>query len=354
MKKLSETNSFIIAILRFLACIGVFIIHYNQRIKLPACLSDIAVYGQDGLWIFFILSGFLITYSYNMKYERLGFVFPGGVLRFYIDRFFRIVPLAYIWLLVIYIVSVYILKNMPSHSFEWIRSIMFLNMLWPSSDYSTWNALYIWGSLSNFVIFYMLFPLIYRYGKGIWKSSLFLMASMSIRYVSSYYAGRIFLNIAGGTADVLEQQWFGAVLFYFALGINLYWVLLDGRITLSIPVYIVLYFITWRYEFMSCFRIGFFLAVIIVVLLNLNIEISKRKWIYSIERYTFPFYICHMLIFTCIEKMGIVYGWKLRTRAVLMILIPVLVSVLLYHLICIPSIKIGKLVEKRIKLFHIW
>lgn len=52
-----------IALLRIVSAVGIFAIHTHGKLGIEA-VSKIAKYGQDGLWVFYILSGLLVMKSY--------------------------------------------------------------------------------------------------------------------------------------------------------------------------------------------------------------------------------------------------------------------------------------------------
>lgn len=105
-----------------LRAIGFLLVFFSH--KLPTARDEF--YGEIGVWLFFILSGFLITRilveSREMA-ERTGFASPGRLLaNFYIRRAGRIFPVYYMLLAALTLASVVVpMENFTTHSriFYW-------------------------------------------------------------------------------------------------------------------------------------------------------------------------------------------------------------------------------------------
>ncbi|MBL0102606.1 MAG: acyltransferase [Bacteroidetes bacterium] len=84
--------------LRFIAAFLV-LVHHNERIKLRLGLENfwesqfIIVVGKLGVILFFVLSGFLITYLLLKEEKKTGSI---HVKQFYIRRILRIWPLYFL------------------------------------------------------------------------------------------------------------------------------------------------------------------------------------------------------------------------------------------------------------------
>lgn len=255
-------------------------------------------------------------------------------------------PLGWSWLIVIYVISVYVIHEMPAVNAEWLRSIFFLNMIIPSSDYYMWNALYIWGSLSNFMVFYAFFPLLWKIAGGFEKSFVLTLSAMGIGAASRYFLSPVF-SMAGGTSYILLEQGFLAVLWYFCIGILIFFAFQDNNLRNMIIMLITWYLATQRYTFLNLFTTGIFLSIVFCLILFLTGKSRDRKknnrWniFEAAERYSFPFYICHMLIFRFVKYLGEMFGWSMRRMAVLSVIMPMATAVFLWHFICVPSAKLA-------------
>lgn len=52
-----------IQVLRVLACVGVFAVHFGQRMQLDGIVRNITDFGSQGVRLFFIISGYLACFS---------------------------------------------------------------------------------------------------------------------------------------------------------------------------------------------------------------------------------------------------------------------------------------------------
>ncbi|HEX2933980.1 MAG TPA: acyltransferase, partial [Bacteroidales bacterium] len=82
--------------LRALAILLVMVFHYRQGF--PAWFAPIGNIGWTGVDLFFVLSGYLIGYQLLKEMKNMNGI---SFRRFYLKRFFRIIPV-YIVMLVLY------------------------------------------------------------------------------------------------------------------------------------------------------------------------------------------------------------------------------------------------------------
>jgi peptidoglycan/LPS O-acetylase OafA/YrhL len=88
--------------LRALAALSVVVVHINQFKKYfgagqPLFLPKFLLMGNDAVTLFFVLSGFLITYLLYVEHQQTGMI---SVRNFYIRRILRIWPLYYFIVLI--------------------------------------------------------------------------------------------------------------------------------------------------------------------------------------------------------------------------------------------------------------
>ncbi len=147
MKKLELLDA-----LRGFASIYIAISHWIYDLNLPTAVKVFFRFGQEAVIVFFILSGFVICYSYNKSDDK-------SLRTFYIKRFRRI----YFPLFCSFIISIVVCRFVFSYK-ELIGNILMLQ------DFSTakpgaivpsflgnsplWSLSYEW-------IFYMIFPFIF-------------------------------------------------------------------------------------------------------------------------------------------------------------------------------------------------
>jgi peptidoglycan/LPS O-acetylase OafA/YrhL len=147
--------------LRFLAAFYVFVFHVNMPIRtpltwLPRWTQTIIDQGFLGVTLFFVLSGFVLTYSHQKDFSITKMPSIGYWFKFLYKRLARIYPPFIVGLLVLLVLSIR-LKSVP----PWWLAVMSATftqtyhpgvaMLW--YDGGAW-------SVANEWFFYLLFPLL--------------------------------------------------------------------------------------------------------------------------------------------------------------------------------------------------
>lgn len=147
--------------LRFLAAFYVFIFHINLPMRTPLhwlaeSLQAIIQQGNLGVAVFFVLSGFVLTYSHLKDFPNAQFKGLAYVARFMFKRLARIYPVFFAGLLACTLISIR-LNSLP----EWwlmLMSATFLQTYFPSISMH-WYDSGAW-SVANEIFFYLLFPLL--------------------------------------------------------------------------------------------------------------------------------------------------------------------------------------------------
>jgi len=130
----------------------VFLYHYGAsfagRIGAPQPIVNILSRGYLGVSLFFILSGFILTYSYMQRAQRTGWVYE-----FEVARFARIYPVYALALLIALPLSA------PNLTFGDALRVLSMTQAWttPSSDLGYAWIMQAW-TLSIELVFYLLFP----------------------------------------------------------------------------------------------------------------------------------------------------------------------------------------------------
>ena len=135
-----------------------FSIPTNQDVMLRIPIFN----GQFGVTVFFLISGFLITFLLLQEEERNGSISLKG---FYIRRVLRIFP-AYFFLLSIYFI-LQLLGYLHIPKAAWITSLTYTKYLNPRAEFYTGHA---W-SLSIEENFYLFWPLILMLGDKVRKDA---------------------------------------------------------------------------------------------------------------------------------------------------------------------------------------
>jgi peptidoglycan/LPS O-acetylase OafA/YrhL len=129
--------------------------HFNDLYN--GYFKNMAYLGSLGVNVFFVISGFLIT-TLCIKEKALSGTI--SLKNFYIRRVFRILPVAYLYVVVITIVNFAFHLHMSLMSF--IAAIFFLaNISYFRKTQFDWNLAHYW-SLSVEEQFYLLFPVLIK------------------------------------------------------------------------------------------------------------------------------------------------------------------------------------------------
>ena len=118
-----QTNRVIgISICRVAACLLVFVVHAGQYMNLGGIARRITDFGQFGVHLFFIISGYLAIMS--LASGRVT-----SILNYYKKRCLRLLPLYYLIILIFLIVDEFLLKSVPPDELGlgWFRYIFLLN-----------------------------------------------------------------------------------------------------------------------------------------------------------------------------------------------------------------------------------
>jgi peptidoglycan/LPS O-acetylase OafA/YrhL len=145
--------------LRFVAALGVLLYHYQLYgvLVVPAILVPLLTFGRNGVGLFFILSGYVITYNYLDQFrDGLG---RRGV--FLWARIARITPMHLICLLIMTPISLLLVNSDPQAPSSiivasWLLNVLHLQAWLPAPVFNRWD-LPSW-SISAEMSFYWLFP----------------------------------------------------------------------------------------------------------------------------------------------------------------------------------------------------
>jgi len=156
--------------LRFFAAFGVFLLHYSQisgALSLPEFKSINNILAEGHVWVtfFFMLSGFILTYSIYSKNKKPKFT------EFMFRRIARIFPVHFLTLLVTIMFFLFIGKSIVLSS---LISNLFLVQSWNTSQSVYWDLNAVSWSLSDELFFYVIFIPLCRVGLN-WIISLMIL-----------------------------------------------------------------------------------------------------------------------------------------------------------------------------------
>ena len=143
--------------LRCIACLSVFIYHFQQTTKLDVQwgifnFTRLMENGNTGVSLFFILSGFLL--SMPLWKKKTSKKIPSGLFKFWLRRFLRIAPAYYVCL-----IGLIILQKRWDHSNAVTDILLHFSFLHNLSEQSFYNLNPPFWTLAVEAQFYLILPL---------------------------------------------------------------------------------------------------------------------------------------------------------------------------------------------------
>lgn len=181
MKTYYPTINLLRGIAAFLVCLYHFTSYTDFRGALFCSESFIPTFGklgENGVYIFFVISGFVITLSLSKDNFKLN-----QLHRFLSRRFIRIeIPYFVSILLILFVGFIFALKNNQEYLFNAERFIYHIAYIIPFSNYGWYNIIY-WTLAIEFQ-FYIVIGLIYYFLSS--KNKLALYLALSVFFVSGF------------------------------------------------------------------------------------------------------------------------------------------------------------------------
>ncbi len=321
--------------IRFLAAL-VVIIHHVEMAKYWFGLPNIydssfvgGVFGELGIILFFVLSGFLITYLLLEEHRRTGTI---GIKAFYMRRILRIWPVYYL----VVIFSLFILPNF--HFFDipglseqindgfFLKSLAYMSFM-PNLGYTFYEhipyATQTW-SVGVEEQFYLLWPVLMLYAVRKQKVLQVLIATVIIYLLVK--TAVVVGHIAYPASVPMLKSW----LFWdhFSIdcmalgGISAYLLFYRKEKALKIlfnkylqaSLYIILAIITVKGLIIPWYSKELFAIIFMVLILNLaankntliNLEYKPLNYLGKIS---YGLYMYHNFVLTLVLKLFMLSGW---------------------------------------------
>lgn len=201
-----------IQLLRVIACLGVFAAHLAPRMGAVGRAAKAANFGASGVYLFFVISGFLAVGAKELQPESGGEQAKSGnrmrrVCHYYVRRFFRVLPLYYAVILYNIVLHEILLRDVPADpaGLGWLRYFLLTNAVVPGPD-NFWSNLSATWTVSLFVFFYLCMPIFAKLVKNVREAVILYLSLLALRYVW----------VAAGLSSYMMAFYY---LHFFALGI---------------------------------------------------------------------------------------------------------------------------------------
>lgn len=323
----------------------------DPDLRVPRWASELVLTGGTGVTLFFIISAFTLFLTMDRRNHE-----PIKILSFYIRRFFRIAPLFYVLLLLSLFRDWYLYNHLHS-----INKI-FLNIFFGFNFFPGYYEGIVWASwiLGVQMIFYLLFPIIYRYVNNIWKAVSFFFITLFIaqqfEMFLSYFGMKPELKSSFNQMSFLHQlPVFAIGIFtYFlyrnfiknrhlpkAIGIGLmlfscycYMALLSGRLQV---LFDSLY---WQGLIYSCFLLGISITQPIFLVNKFTIFLGKISYSLYLNHPTLIVLLASLFAF--VYKFALLTTIQYGICFVVVAALLICISTVSYKFVEKPSIGLGK------------
>jgi peptidoglycan/LPS O-acetylase OafA/YrhL len=318
--------------LRFFAALSVIIGHVEllkSQLGIPNnyYLFERINFGGLGVYFFFVLSGFLITYLLFVEKDRTGVI---ALKEFYIRRILRIWPLYYL----ITILSLFVLPHFEMMHIPWLQQFFEQNFYWnlvlffimlPNLALSFMPALPHAGQLWSIGIeeqFYLVWPLLIKKAKN--KMKLILGSILVILLIKVVVVLLLKFELIPSSEFILGVKKAIAMSKFECMligGLGAYFLKYDSNKWL-IVIYNkwVFLFSIAAIPFLSYFMSGFtndiihlpyaliFLVVIMNVCSNPNSLLKLENKVYNfLGKISYGLYMYHMMIIVFLAQLGSKY-----------------------------------------------
>ncbi len=307
--------------LRFFAALAVIITHIELTknfFKIQNCWQSSTLIfnlGGLGVYFFFVLSGFLITYLLIIEKQKTGTV---AIKKFYIRRVLRIWPLYFL----ILIVGFFVLPNFKQIDIQYQKIyfeqnffpnlILFLFML-PNLAFSIFPAVPHIGQLWSIGVeeqFYIAWPIIVKQSAKLLKTLIIIILSLIALKIIVLLLGKMFYQetwyitlkklIAMSKFESMAIGGVGAYLLSIKHSVINFIKLPFVAISALILILLIIYFIPEKLQDAQHLPISILFLVII-----LNVISSQTKWIKNklfdfLGKISYGIYMYHLMIIPCV------------------------------------------------------
>lgn len=297
--------------LRFLAALVVFVGHAGSRLpadSVPEALRAVLAQGPVGVSFFFLLSGFVLTWSHR----------PGDPLSsFYRRRAARVLPAYWVALLTVVIVTI-VLQSVPLAELLPASGISFLGLQsWVPVESVYFGGNQVGWSLSDELFFYAVFPLIVLLLRRRWSAWVMVGAAVAVIVgvaVAVHPLDRLSLDYWLLYINPVQR------LAEFALGMVLAKVMRSGR-RFPVPLWLALVLAVGGYVAASVVPPAFALVVTTLVPFWVLIGAAaqadldrswspfRRTFLVKLGERSYAFYLIHSLVVVLTFAVAVRIPW---------------------------------------------
>lgn len=276
----SNTKYQNIQLLRIFSCLGVLFIHTLRVDNAITILDKVAGHGALGVYMFFIISGFVTFLSMDRKLPT--------VYKYYVGRFIRIMPLYYFTIIVHFIINLLVIHETSIDYLHlgWLRYFLCLNIVIPVFNCTSYKIGYGLWTIYIFMAFYLLAPLLKRYCNSLKKSVIAWVILLGVSFIS---------------IPAIDTNVFPLFkLHYLVLGVVVYYAIKEEKEQMLVLVCGLI--ILGRMIIYPAFDMIVIISLfVIIVVSSRNISITNHfviKIINICDKYTYHCYLLHPILMT--------------------------------------------------------
>lgn len=296
--------------IRTIAAIGVMVSHINLTLNKFNIINTSLfgfneenkpggwLLGEHGVTMFFVLSGFLITFLLYKEFEKTGTI---NIKAFYIRRILRIWPLYYLYFFIVVITIFVLYGNLPSISAFLYYSFFLANV--PFVTEKALPALDHFWSIGVEEQFYLFWPFLFLFFKiKLKKVILFLITVLALFRILIWYKmpfSLIALYSVVNRFDCMLLGALGAILYLEKSKIidflNLKWIQYFSWVIMLLLITNQLNFFN---SIIEIFLIGFVTLCIIIGQINIKNRVVnlENKIMSYFGQLSFGIYVYHPLL----------------------------------------------------------
>lgn len=299
--------------IRTIAALGVMFSHINLSLS-EFNINSISLFGFKGIkqasWVlgehgvtmFFVLSGFLITFLLLKEYEKTGSI---KIREFYLRRILRIWPLYYLYIILV------ILITFSTINFD-INLVYYLTFFAniPFITGEAYKAMdHLW-SISVEEQFYLFWPILFLFliNKGFFKGSLFIIISLSLLRIILWYFIPFTIPALFFLVNRFDCMLFGALGAYLTLNNFKYINFMNSKFVQFISWSILAALVLNVFKFFNSIVEIFVVEAAILSIIIGQIHVSNRivnlenRVVSYLGRLSFGIYVYHPLLILIISK----------------------------------------------------
>lgn len=271
-----------ISLLRIIAIFMVVMIHSGMYISWNDSIKVYLNHGKMGLYIFMVLSGYLITASFE-KDNR-------NIKKYFQKRFLRIVPLYWSYLIILMVVGK-ITGWFEYSAWDWFRNFIFCDLIIPSHNFSGMWGL---GSLSSFFFFYAIGPVLIKRIDRVDRGIIMLIVGILLRTFSPHAIRSILIHFSlienQDSIYTFAENTPLATIVFFAVGILIYRVeKSDNDKKIQLLAVLIMIWMSAIVIAADSIRVVGFSGMLVATVVLLPVELPQ--WVSRFNKIVFSLYI---------------------------------------------------------------